>query len=188
NADGLAAGIFSVTSSGSLSGSARFAAIHPDFLNEIYLNRITSDKNISLVTVSNVIEIPKKASAWPAPADLKTSDDTVISPEAGKEFYIVRVEIKTAAGDFTPAQLRLICGEKDAEPMKGSAVVEYPVGYLLKSGNVKQTDLANKITLKKTKTYDWLFNVPSGHVPVLATFKQNSIAPVTKIVETPPVE
>lgn len=185
NADGLAAGIFSAVSSGSLSGSRSFAVMHPDFLNEIYLNRIATEKDVSLVTISNVIEVPKKASAWPAPAGLKTSDDTVISSDTGKELYVVQVEIKAGAGDFTTAQLRLICGEKDAELMKGSAVVEYPVGYLLKSGKVRQTELAKKISLSSTKTYDWLFNVPAGYVPALVTFKQNNIAPVTKIVETP---
>ena len=45
NADGFVAGFTSRVSRGSMAGKKSFALVHPDFVNEIHLNRIGKDKN-----------------------------------------------------------------------------------------------------------------------------------------------
>ncbi|MHC4727344.1 MAG: hypothetical protein ACYS17_08940, partial [Planctomycetota bacterium] len=46
NADGFVTGLFSIISKGSLSGKRSFATIHPDFLDQIHLNRMISGSSI----------------------------------------------------------------------------------------------------------------------------------------------
>ena len=57
NTDGFVTGLFSTVSNGSLSGKKSFAVLHPDYLNQVFLNRLT--KNVSLLTSTTpAITIP----------------------------------------------------------------------------------------------------------------------------------
>ncbi len=197
NVDGLAAALFNTVSRGSLSGQSSFAVIHPSFIDETHLNRLAGDKDVSLVTPSSAIEVPSKAAAWPAPADLKAADGTAVNPGTGHDLIVVRVGIKKSAGAFSLSQLRLVCNQKENEPLKGSAVNAYPVGYFTAKDRIKTKKLGDKIAVPKEdfkgnfKWIDFIFNVPNTHVPVLVVFKQNSIASIPKLVSTenaPPVE
>jgi hypothetical protein len=69
NSDGFVAGLFNFASQGSLRGKIAFSALHPNFLNQLFLNRISA--NVPLVTSANAIEVPSKAAIWPAPENLK---------------------------------------------------------------------------------------------------------------------
>jgi len=60
NADGFATGWFSIISSGSFSGKKSFAALHPDFLDQLFLNRHNVADDVSIVTSSQAIEVPRK--------------------------------------------------------------------------------------------------------------------------------
>jgi hypothetical protein len=197
NVDGLAAALFKMVSRGSLSGQNSFAVIHPSFIDEIHLNRLPGGKDVSLLTPSSTIEIPSKAAAWPAPANLKAADGTAVNPRTGHDLIVVRVGIKRSAGAFSLSQLRLVCNRKENEPLKGSALNAYPAGYFTAKDRVKTRKLSDKIDIPKedfkggVKWIDFVFNIPGTHVPVLVVFKQNSIAPIPKLVSTedaPPVE
>ena len=141
NADGFATGLFSIISKGSLSGKRSFAAVHPDYLDQLFLNRMISD--ISIITSSYpAIEVQKLA-VWPAPEAIKKRVDFFVEelnrrgrvvdeptgksvpmpgwPKGAYDPTIVRVvmrrsALKTAqkinAGTFTHPQLRLICKRK----------------------------------------------------------------------------
>ena len=138
NANGFVTGLFSNVSNGSLSGKRSFAIIHPDFLDQLFLNRLF-DKP-SLVTSSfPAIEIPRPA-VWPASEALRKQVDELISElnsrgrvtdettnrpvpmpgwiKSGYEPTIVRICFKRDAlnrderinaGVFAQSQLRLIC-------------------------------------------------------------------------------
>ncbi len=197
NADGLAAGLFSMVSKGSMSGQTSFAVVHPSFVDEIYLNRLTGDKNVSLVTPAGAVELPPKAAAWPAPAGLKAADGTDVSPKTGYDLLVVRIGIKKNGDTFSLSQLRLVCNQKETESLKGTAVDAYPIGYFIGADRIARKKLGEKITVPKedfksnVKWIDFAFNVPYTHVPVLVAFKQNSIAPVPKPVsaeDAPPIE
>jgi hypothetical protein len=197
NVDGLVTALFGTVSRGSLSGRSSFAVVHPSFIDEIHLNRLAGGKDVSLLTPSGVIEVPSKAAAWPAPANLKAADGTAVSPATGHDLIVVRVGIKRNAGAFSLSQLRLVCNRKENEPLKGSAVNAYPVGYFTGKDRIKTGKLGDKITIPgegfkgNVKQIDFVFNIPNNYVPVLVVFKQNSIASIPKLVsaeDAPPVE
>jgi hypothetical protein len=78
NADGLATGLFSLLSKGSFGGKRSFAALHPDFLDQIFLNRLFIGANIPIVTDSDAIEVPAKAAAWPAPDAIRNQVEDLL--------------------------------------------------------------------------------------------------------------
>jgi hypothetical protein len=203
NADGFAAGWFSIISNGSFSGKRSFATLHPAFLDQLFLNRHEIDGGVSSTTSSKAIEIPKKA-VWPAPEGLKDSNGGPVLPKSGHNLTIVRVEITNQAikkgGTFTPSQLRLICKqESDAkDPLAGKGINIYPAGYMEKVNELQLKKLTDHIEIKRAdldsrgvKKVDFVFYVPDGFVPVLVEFKQNSIKqlpPPVTADQAPPVE
>jgi len=204
-ADGFATGLFGIISKGSLSGKNSFKTLHPDYLDQLFLNRFLGD--VSAVSgVFPAIEVPKPA-VWPAsPAVKKQVDDFIsqlrtrggkveyepnksvalpVSPNISYDPKIVRVGIKKRAitretridgGTFTPSQLRLICTRKT-----GEAVNAYPIGYL-KSEN--EIQISPKIKLStdniqgNAKFIDFVFCVPSGFDAAIVEFKLNSVVEI----------
>jgi len=175
NADGLATGLFSLLSKGSFGGKRSFAALHPDFLDQIFLNRLFIGTNIPIVTDSDAIEVPAKAAAWPAPDAIRNKVENllgkrdslqmpghrtkpVLLPGWKKGDYdltVVRVGIKREAvkpntpldgGLFALPQLRLICKEKGGgDSLGGKGINIYPIGHL-KSASELQTSLLIQLT------------------------------------------
>lgn len=121
NADGLVTGLFSVVSNGSFSGKRSFATLHPNYLDQLFLNRLIGTGDTSIISsVSPAIEVPKPA-VWPASKaiaeqvdlfvqELKTRggklvyDDQAgtsvsvpVSPKSGYDPTIVRVGIRKRA-------------------------------------------------------------------------------------------
>jgi hypothetical protein len=187
NADGFATGWFSIISSGSFSGKRSFAALHPAFLNQLFLNRHEIDNGVSIITSPEAVEISRKA-VWPAPEGLKDSDGKPVLPKSGHTLTIVRVEITNQAirkgGIFTPSQLRVVCKQEndDRDHLAGKGKNIYPLGYLKTAGELQIKKLTDHIEIKHSdldnrgvKKVDFAFYVPDGFVPVLVEFKQNSV-------------
>ncbi|MFH1882642.1 MAG: hypothetical protein ABIL62_08035, partial [Planctomycetota bacterium] len=80
NADGFAAGLFSTISKGSLSGKRSFATIHPDFLDQVHLNRLISGTS-TLTCNPPAISLPKPSepAVWPAPQSLSEQVSQIVS-------------------------------------------------------------------------------------------------------------
>lgn len=204
NADGFAAGWFSILSRGSFSGKISFATIHPDFLDQLALNRHSIDDGVSIITTSQQpIEVPKKNAVWPAPDDLKDSDGEPAPQKGAHTLTIARIGIKKAAikdsGTFTLSQLRLVAKQKTDTGNKfaGKGKNIYPVGYLKTANQLTIKQLNDQIKIDradfpgKVRWIDFAFQVPNGFVPVLVQFKLNNIAelpaPVTYEQAPPPV-
>jgi len=160
NADGFATGLFSIISKGSLSGKRSFATIHPDFLDQVHLNRLISGTS-TLTCNPPAISLPKPA-VWPAPQSLSEQVSQIVSqlnrqgklkdestgksismPGPGSDYQptIVRVGIKRRAlsikpkinvGVFILPQLRLICKRQGYgdDPLAGTGINIYPIGHL----------------------------------------------------------
>ncbi|MBN1392403.1 MAG: CvpA family protein [Sedimentisphaerales bacterium] len=186
NADGFAVGWFSIISSGSFSGKRSFALLHPAFLDQLFLNRQV--EGIPIITVSDAVEISRQA-VWPVPDGLKdlNGNSIPLKNQRGDNLTIVRITImyhslKTTS-PFTPAQLRLICKQKDDDmgSLAGKGINIYPIGYIKAAGQLQLKNLTDRIELTKDdfatsrKEIDFAFYVPEGFVPVLIEFKQNSI-------------
>ena len=206
NADGFATGLFSLISNGSLSGKNSFKTLHPNYLDQLFLNRFLGDAS-SVSGVYPAIEVPKPG-VWPASEAVKKQVDSFVSelktrggkvvyepggksvaiPISTKEAYnptIVRVGIKKKAinreakingGVFTPSQLRLICTRKT-----GEAVNTYPLGYLKTKDELEispEIKLATSDIEGNARYIDFVFCVPRGYEPTLVEFKLNSIAEI----------
>jgi hypothetical protein len=197
NPDGLIAGLFGIVSKGSLAGKTSFTALHPSFIDEVFLNRLANNKRINLVTKAASFELPGKAAAWPAPANIKAADGTDVTPETGHDLVVVRLGINRIGSEFSLSQIRLICKQKGNESLRGPAIDVYPAGYLIAAGRLERKNLAENISLPwgdfkgNTKWMDFVFDVPNTHSPAMVAFKQNNIAALPKLINTedaPPVE
>ena len=202
SADGFATGWFSAVSRGTFSAKKSFAVLHPNFLDQAFLNRCRATAGIPVVTAKNAIELPQRrqdpnnAAAWFAPDGLNTTDGNPVPARSGHSLIILRLGLRRGvikdAGRFTPSQIRLICKQKglDQDPLAGSAVNLYPLGYIQAQDALKLTRLSEKITVSYTdfedrspvRYIDFAFHLPAGFVPVLIQFKQNSIAEVPSLV------
>ncbi len=205
NADGFVTGWFSIASNGSLSAKKCFASLHPDFLDEAFLNRLKVKDRVPNVTKigNRAMEVPRKIAIWPAPEDVKNADDPneIIDPKPGHNLTIVRLGITRSGinrdGRFmTLSQLRIICKQQDEadKPFSGKSRNVYPIGYMKTAGQLQlknlgepiETSLPEKKKRNKTnievKWIDFVFDVPNGYVPVLAGFRQNVILELPKPV------
>ena len=175
NADGFATGLFNMISNGSFSGKRSFAAVHPDYLNQLYMNRLKND--ISLISCTPAIEISRPA-VWPAPEAVKKQVEDFVTEynsrgklideeskksipmyswlRSGYEPTIVRVALKRSAlqadprvnaGVFSLNQVRLICKRKGygQDPYTGTAINVFPLGYL---NNANQIQLNPDVQIK----------------------------------------
>jgi hypothetical protein len=80
NTDGFSAGLFSIVSKGSLSGKRSFATIHPDFLDQIHLNRQISGTPVVTSKVPAIgLPKPTEPAVWPAPESLKEQISKLVS-------------------------------------------------------------------------------------------------------------
>jgi len=206
NADGFATGLFGIISNGSFSGKNSFKTIHPNYLDQLFMNRLIGEtSNVSNVTPA--IEVPKPG-VWPASEAVKKQVENFISElrtRGGKVAYepggksvaipistdetynptIVRVGIKKKAinreakvngGVFTPTQLRLICTRST-----GEAVNAYPMGYLKTKNEMEispEIKIATADIQDNIRYIDFVFCVPSGYEPTLVQFKLNSIVEI----------
>lgn len=190
NADGFATGWFSLLSRGGMSSKRSFAALHPKFLNQLYMNRL-GGKKVSIITSSEVIEVPRQEAVRPAPEDLKDTEGRVVEPKTGCNLLIVKVWmkrdiLKQKEGRFTLSQLRLICKRKDdaKEPLTGKGINVYPIGRLKSPDQleIKRLDELMKVErddfITGRVSIDFAFEVPKDFVPVLVEFKQNNITEI----------
>jgi hypothetical protein len=119
-ADSFATGLFSLLSNDSFSGKRSFATLHPDYLDQLFLNRLLGDGQVGTVSsVAPAIEVPKPA-VWPAPQAIADQVDALVgelrtrggkiayekggasvslpvSPQSGYVPTIVRIGIKRRA-------------------------------------------------------------------------------------------
>ncbi len=192
NADGFATGWFNLASKGSLSGKRSFGVLHPNFLNQMFLNRHID--SISAITSSDAIQVSKTNAAWTASSDLKGAGSKPLPQKSGHTLTIVRIGITKNAvkkgGTFTLSQLRLVCNKKSRAktPLAGKGKVVYPAGYLRTPNELQMKKPSDQIRLEigdikgKAREIDFAFYVPNDYMPVLAEFKQNSVAEVPRVV------
>ncbi|MCJ7693744.1 MAG: CvpA family protein [Sedimentisphaerales bacterium] len=190
NADGFVTGWYNMISGGSFSGKRSFAAVHPDFLDQSFLNRYTYPDGVPLITSSGAIEVPEKMAFWPAPEGLRDSNGKAIPTKQGHNLTIVRVgltsKVMKPSGKFSFSQLRLVCKQKGGaeDVLAGKGTNAFPVGYLKTADQLQLKKLDETIQLEQadlgstTKWIDFAFYVPSDSVPVLVEFKQNNVVQV----------
>jgi len=202
NADGFVTGWFSIVSNGSLSAKKCFASLHPDFLDEAFLNRLKVKEKIPPVTRrGKIIDVPKKIAVWPAPEDIRNADDPneTIDPKPGHNLTIVRLgrtrtSLAYDGGLMSLAQLRIICKQqnKTDKPFAGESRNIYPIGYMKTTDQIQLKNLGESIKttlevkkkeeVKPVKWIDFVCDIPNGYVPVLVGFRQDTLLKLPKPV------
>jgi hypothetical protein len=198
NTDGLASGLFSWVSKGSLSSKKSFAVYHADFLNQIHLNRTTPEKGNAETEpdrFSRAISKSRRPTIIASAKAIKVSKTGLTRREDGQT--VVTVDIsgkgiadggatdKNGGASFTLSQVSLVCKEKSqSSNTTGSGTVIYPAKYISKQqSNTDEASLGELITLDRS---DFMgagrsaqviiaFDVPNTMRPVLLRFKQNAI-------------
>lgn len=208
NADGFVTGWFSMASDGSFGAFRNrrsFTALHPAFLDQLYLNRHDISDGVSVLTSSEAIEVPSKAAAWYAPDTITGSEGKPLPSKSGHSLVIARVGIKGSAlkdaGKFTLSQLRLVCRPKNqaTNPLVGKGTNVYPVGYMKSATQLQSKRLGDQIKLERgdfgsgqrVKWIDFAFYVPNDQVGTLVEFKLNNVVqmpPPVTAEQAPPVE
>jgi len=204
NVDGFATGWVNLLSAGSFSGKTSFAALHPDFLDQMYLNRLGVVNHVSLMTASDAIRLPPKredgkiAAVWVADEGIKDSDGKAIGLKSGHRLIIVRVGFKRKtiddSGRFTLSQVRLICRAKTdtANVLAGKAQDAYAIGYVTAENQLEVGRLNEVVQLKSTdfvpktkvRWMDFGFYVPNDSAAVLLGFKQNVVLELPSPIAT----
>jgi hypothetical protein len=187
-ADGFTAGWFSLLSNGCFSDKTSFAALHPGFIDQLFLNRHGISDDVLITDSTKVIEVQNKNAVWLAPENLTDTQSNSIEPKAGHNLTIVRIGFKSGSMSnlkFTLSQLRLICKQKNdsLDIFAGKGQNVYPLGYFQSGNQVELKNLGEKILLTSSdytdsgiKWIDFAFYVPSDSIPVLVEFRQNEIA------------
>ncbi|UCF17437.1 MAG: hypothetical protein JSW59_08230, partial [Phycisphaerales bacterium] len=79
SADGFATGLFSLVSKGSLSGKRSFATIHPNYLDQLFFNRLIKTDTISIISSKfPAITVSRKATVWDAPKAISDQANALI--------------------------------------------------------------------------------------------------------------
>ena len=92
-ADGFATGLFSMVSKGSFKGKRSFAAIHPNYLDQLFLNRLINTDSTSIISNKfPAISVPRppKHAVWPASKAISNQVDGYVDQlkrQAGKIKY-----------------------------------------------------------------------------------------------------
>lgn len=109
NADGFATGLFSLVSNGSFSGKRSFAMLHPNYLDQLFFNRLTRVGQTSIISSNTpAIQVPRPA-VWPASeaireqadrfvTELRTRDGKLAFDDSGRS---VSLPVSTKGGDNT---------------------------------------------------------------------------------------
>ncbi len=99
NTDGLVTGLFSTMSSGSFSGKRSFGMLHPDFLDQLFFNRLTRVDQTSIISsLTPAIKLPNPA-VWPVSDavreqadrfanELKTRGGKIASDDSGRSVLL----------------------------------------------------------------------------------------------------
>lgn len=107
NADGFVTGLFSIFSNGSFSGKRSFAMIHPNYLDQLFFNRLIRVGETSIVgSFTPAIDVPRPA-VWPATEAIREQADrfvTELRTRGGKLAYddsgkAVPLPVSTKGGD-----------------------------------------------------------------------------------------
>ena len=201
NADGFVVSAASWFSRSSMSGKNSLAVFHPDFLNEIYLNRIGQDESNIAIAGAQAVQVKD---AWIAPAELLSApDNQPLSPDPGKKVVIVRAGLNSrkiedggmmteySSTAFTMVHVRLLCKNSDsADNLTGSGEIVYPVGFISNGNIAELKNITDEIKLSGSdfssadgiKWFDFVFYVPADTAPVMLQFKLNAVAQIGKLV------
>ncbi len=206
--DTTVAGLFNALSNGSMKSNKSFAVMHPNFIDQIHLNKLHSSEGVSSIAAPDCL-IVKKNGLWKPTEKYK---DAATGETIDREIVIVRTGIKFGTIEdggatdeegnfiFTLAQFQMIAvdGSIAASDKKfgaSSAVTVYPIGYVKTKGVVEQKqDISQPITMGRSDfmqhedygnvlLIDLVFEQPRNGTPITMNFRNNVTVELPKATE-----
>ncbi|MCH9023279.1 MAG: CvpA family protein, partial [Planctomycetes bacterium] len=185
-ADSFVVSLVSQISRYSFAGENKFFQSHPDFLRELYMNRLVLDPGSRIEAHRDTIKKTRKV--WLIDYDLQDiSTSQAVTASAGQRFVVVRMVVETSsrtedhsgAADadlkvrFTLGSVRLIGFDKD----RGYS--RYPIGILKPGGRlIEKIPLdQGKILTSARKEVDLVFEWPTDlkkSPPRILEFKRSA--------------
>ena len=197
NPDGFVTGLFAHISSGSLSSKKSFGALHPDFIGQLYLNKIAISDDVPIIS-DDEISLPAQNAAWIIDEIPTDENGQKVEPKGGNILIALRTGLKRTGYNkdlsFTISQIRLVCNKNTGtNALKSRSKSIHPIGYITIPGRLKKTGLNEKIILKKDdltesltkgtgKLIDFVFEMPKDLTPFAIEFRLNNINTVPALV------
>ena len=141
SADGFVSAVVGHASKHGFAGAATYSQYHPDFLAELYLNRLTLDPYSRRSAAADCLKVD---TAWLVQQDnvLDCRRNEQMTPDIGEIFIAVRLQINAGSGSkddpgaadadgkirFTLGNIRLLGFEQEDPYAKGLS--RYPLGIL----------------------------------------------------------
>ncbi len=206
NPDGFVVSLASTLSRGALSGRAQFAALHPDFLEELQWRRSAAQRESRHVVPADSLQV-KKASLLPDGKLLRkrldrsgqsTTIEPIQAPELDHQWLAVKVRVDYDARDedgyhrFSPTQVRVV-GERRGVVGRTHQYFLHGEGHAAE-GAASSNDFQhmalrrNEPVIVKAETrgneFDFVFEVPDDFEPWFVEFKSTARAEVPEIKPT----
>ncbi len=185
--DMFVTGLFKMVSGGSLGGEKSFATLHPNFIDQSYINRLKIQK-VKAYTGKNTLKTPEE-NGYKILDKLIYPDGKSVKVSAGHNLVAVTAGIaKRDRRHSVPlnfSQIRLICKYPDSDDNEFQAQTYsyYPIAELTSSGKAKPVSLTARLELPKKSDGDilWVdlvFAIQTDSEPIFVQVKQNEIARV----------
>jgi hypothetical protein len=139
NADGFVVGLVRRASNYGFAGGNPFNRTHPDFLSELYMNRLALDPASRREAADGSVQIDQAWILKEGVSDCR-SNEKLTAPR-GEIYIVVRVQIKAGTGDEERGSrdvdnnIRLVMGGVrlvgyELEDQRGDGYARYPMGIL----------------------------------------------------------
>jgi hypothetical protein len=184
SADGFVSSVVCQASKYGFAGAETYSQYHPDFLAEVYLNRLTLDPYSRQSAAADSVKVDK---AWLVQQDnlLDCRRNEQISPERGEIFIAVRLHINAGSGSkddsgaadadgiirFTLGNIRLSGFEEEDKYAKGLS--RYPLGILKPGFQVVDGmgyDKGREFEKDQSRAVDLLFSWPENYKKIKPLF------------------
>lgn len=197
--DDMVVGFVQRSSSGSTSGKTTFGEVHPDYLTELYGNRIgievgakrsaqpIIEKAVDVLGVYTTASLPQFDSEFPS-IRTRAGDDKLpptLKPDADKVLLVVRVLFKMDATDtdkitrVSPGSVRLV-----ARPAPGVDPKNYfPIGTVENGALLMASKPDDFLFVPADKAADFLFVIEAAALPDLTKLPMEIPAEQTLFIE-----
>jgi len=196
NPDGMASGLFSWFSQGSLSSAKSFGVLNADFVNRNHLNRCASSEAVWIIASTKSLSLPpdskKPVRIWNIQdvgriAVIRTGISSNTISDGGAANGSNQIA-------FAPSQVRVVCKPQDkAQALTGTGKPVYAMG-LIENGKLVKKKMGETISIpgkdikKQTAWIDLAFQTPPDTQPVMLGFKNAMIglpaaAPTSEEIE-----
>ena len=178
---------FKMVSGNSFSGEKRFGSLHPNFIDQSYINRLKIQK-VTAYTGKNTLKTPDE-NGYRILDKLSYIDGNSVKISDGYNLAAVTIGIAKRDRRHTLplsfSQIRLICKYSDSaeDNFQAETYSCYPIAELKTNGKAKPVSLKDRFEFPAKSEgdifwIDFVFEIEADSEPIFVQLKQNEIARV----------